>query len=1326
MDSVQLELGVVSKLDVSYANPLNAFSTKITDFRGQGLINAIHLSWTIKWRRHHIRSSFEPQSHTDWDEGEVGVEAVESLQVAPNVMLRLIWSAGDAEPAENMISAAFTSYTLKELHNLEASRRLPIPVNLMAHGITPTGATLQWELPQEFHKSRYRDILGYQVRYYPTRRHDTGESVLVPSVVVPVSPLVKNVSDPEATSVVLQNLEPDTVYEFAVRVVSLFNGAPKLADAWSMVQGFETPGQLDGDRAQSPMSYWELSILGALSIILSSFTSTAHLAAERAVNQLLILRDPSTASSALSRPLDLLVAGFKVTDFRRPESPPQNITVSAVMTGYLTPPDSLGDNGGSRDGASILVNWHGVAEVGARGLYHLYISPADEFGAPRTRGWSQQRSPRRQWSKHAVSGGQNSTVLHNLRTGQPYLLVMSAQNRFGRSPLSSLCFFRTADADGSGFIYLNTLGERYELEKMTPLRIQRLFEELEVVLKTLRSSDAARTVAPDLSDGSVNDRQNQWILVAAVLAVIAIIVIILAVTIVLTRRFSRSRLDGVRKEYLVEKTKRIAEKGDVNSPRTPTSHNNHQLGSPSCSEVGLTHRVGGTGLESLMHVPPPLPPVSFENSTGFSPYAGLPFVMDSGVGVNGGGGFSVASSSVHSQPVRVHANAPTASAGGVAGRGGSESDCRTTPIDSDLESAKSANLVTAFSYHQAYHQHPLHQTLSPARQHGTASPPVVATATAEKHSALGHPGLIGSPDMRAVGNEGKRGGCYRSYHPHQPVPLPPKMEDLFTPPNKSPGRPLILPYRELGRLETAGVVGATGSSESAEASRSIAGSSGYDSGAPTNNQPSGVGDRVLTESFMARHQPHLDTHSVNSGTLPRKFIPPTSGSERSRPDEMRYQNHASIKLNSYSSVLPIPRISALDERSLSKVYSTEELTEEMANLEGLMKNLTAITQNDFDCTSELHSIQYQAAMGGCTLPSETNTSPAPFTSPLPHSNNSDVFENDASLHLARVICTQILMPIVCVVGMASNALNIVVLTMATMHSSTSCYLCAVAVYDLLYSLTGLPLTLRTYPSLEMSSIYMNALSYLLPLGNILLAAIITLPDFFSWGVREAWRACSHVAERSNINHTSMNSCVEMFYIFESTWISAQLDRFGWSYAIVALFVFIPLIILTIFNALLIRSDKQSITITLIAVVVVFCIFNAPSAVVYLIRSWFKPSDARLKIFGNISNLLLMLNASVNIFLYSLFSARFRRKRLERLAWPGWTPKHPRDQSEELKKQPKYHSSPQELLPLCQPLSVKSPLLQLALISGVPLLNSTDDNASGQVDATMRIDGSGFF
>ncbi len=460
-----------------------------------------------------------------------------------------------------------------------------------------------------------------------------------------------------------------------------------------------------------------------------------------------------------------------------------------------------------------------------------------------------------------------------------------------------------------------------------------------------------------------------------------------------------------------------------------------------------------------------------------------------------------------------------------------------------------------------------------------------------------------------------------------------------------------------------------------------------------------------------------------------------------------------------------------------------------------------------------------------------------------------VYENDDSLRLARIVCTQVAMPIVCVIGVATNALNIVVLTTATMRSSTSCYLCAVALYDLLYSLTGLPLTLRTYTFLEKSPTYMHALKYLLSFGNMwsntaawltctftierfmaistpirsrknftirrtqwsiffvcLVTAIITLPDFFERQIREARGNChNETASTSSVQFTaSPHICGETFYVFEATWMSEQLNRFGWSYARAALFVFIPLIILAIFNALLIKSvikahhargsmladpgtrqhrrrchrnshksnvhatekaepeaarrptrggsffsrtrkdlawrkwwitrqfsqkhsssnqersitgsihskggnstektltsnsaglalepektnsgagnsvvivsslsdqargkrpflfclrryphpshgdsfvyrssyqDKQAITVTLIAVVVVFCILTTPSAILHLIQTWFDPNDLRLKVFGNVSNLLLMLNSALNFFLYSLFSARFRR------------------------------------------------------------------------------------
>ena len=88
------------------------------DFRGEGLVNAIHLSWDIRWRRfYNTRDSFEPRSHKDWSEvgmGEV-LKPGGAYHIAPNSMLRLIWRVGEAEPAEEMISAAFTSYIVEDL-----------------------------------------------------------------------------------------------------------------------------------------------------------------------------------------------------------------------------------------------------------------------------------------------------------------------------------------------------------------------------------------------------------------------------------------------------------------------------------------------------------------------------------------------------------------------------------------------------------------------------------------------------------------------------------------------------------------------------------------------------------------------------------------------------------------------------------------------------------------------------------------------------------------------------------------------------------------------------------------------------------------------------------------------------------------------------------------------------------------------------------------------------------------------------------------------------------------------------------------------------------
>lgn len=98
------------------------------------------------------------------------------------------------------------------------------------------------------------------------------------------------------------------------------------------------------------------------------------------------------------------------------------------------------------------------------------------------------------------------------------------------------------------------LSESYEMGKMTPARIQRLSEELDVLLKSLRAAES--TESPGKADTITLERPNQWILVSAILAVAVIIIIILAVTIFVTRRCTRNRIDRARKAYYTEASQR--------------------------------------------------------------------------------------------------------------------------------------------------------------------------------------------------------------------------------------------------------------------------------------------------------------------------------------------------------------------------------------------------------------------------------------------------------------------------------------------------------------------------------------------------------------------------------------------------------------------------------------------------------------------------------------------------------------------------------------------------------------------------------------------------
>lgn len=77
-----------------------------------------------------------------------------------------------------------------------------------------------------------------------------------------------------------------------------------------------------------------------------------------------------------------------------------------------------------------------------------------------------------------------------------------------------------------------------------------------------------------------------------------------------------------------------------------------------------------------------------------------------------------------------------------------------------------------------------------------------------------------------------------------------------------------------------------------------------------------------------------------------------------------------------------------------------------------------------------------------------------------------------------------------------------------------------------------------------------------------------------------------------------------------------------------------------------QRQENKITITLIAVVILFMICQIPTAILFILKNAYKSSDPYLekfyRILGNIFNFLVTLNAAANFLLYCAFSARYRR------------------------------------------------------------------------------------
>lgn len=308
---------------------------------------------------------------------------------------------------------------------------------------------------------------------------------------------------------------------------------------------------------------------------------------------------------------------------------------------------------------------------------------------------------------------------------------------------------------------------------------------------------------------------------------------------------------------------------------------------------------------------------------------------------------------------------------------------------------------------------------------------------------------------------------------------------------------------------------------------------------------------------------------------------------------------------------------------------------------------------------------------------------------------------DYSLEITRLVVSKFGIPFIVCIGVCCNTLNFVILRHPKMRTSTNVYLTALAVVDSLFLIISLALSFVHYSNPHLASFAY----YYIPFGRTLtdvfgntavwLTVVFTMERYV--GVRfpmkgKVWctiqkakiaTACTFLCCLVNTlpeffetkviaNTTTRDNDTNTIYTPEYT-AFADRDSYliGYYWWYMASFCFLPLLLLLVFNSLLIRSvwnanirrkslsqsvvtghdrhsmEQQRITIMLIAVVIVFLFCQLPWTVLLLYKTYLSSCDMHVpmtavRIAGNICNLLVVINASINFVLYSCFSCKFRR------------------------------------------------------------------------------------
>ncbi|KAL4218270.1 hypothetical protein ACF0H5_023006 [Mactra antiquata] len=309
--------------------------------------------------------------------------------------------------------------------------------------------------------------------------------------------------------------------------------------------------------------------------------------------------------------------------------------------------------------------------------------------------------------------------------------------------------------------------------------------------------------------------------------------------------------------------------------------------------------------------------------------------------------------------------------------------------------------------------------------------------------------------------------------------------------------------------------------------------------------------------------------------------------------------------------------------------------------------------------------------------------------------------NMNALAITRFVVQRVLVPIITSIGLIGNIISICVLTNRAMISSTNCYLTALAIFDLLYVIFSFTLSFNHYELVKKQEMYTYWYYYSKTLADICSNVSVCLTVTFS--LERLVAVCYPMKGRAICTPQRarlITGCVVVFAVlctapefFEMRLIEVTRDnvtkyefvdtemyqtdvyQIGYYNFIVFTFTFLPIILLSTFNGLLVRAvtsamhirkkmayttntqdrnrrqkEQNRITVMLIGVVIVFLLCQFPNAalILYKIYLEYVPTNLtieamnNIRIAGNIVNLLILINSSTNFILYSAMSTKFRR------------------------------------------------------------------------------------